>query len=39
MGDVPTPTYIIGLLADTACWAHSRASLTLDVKNRSPGGC
>ena len=39
MGDVPTPTYIIVLLADTACWVHSHASLSLDVKNRRPDGC
>ena len=39
MGDVPSLTYIIGLLADTACRVHSRASLSLDVKNRRPGGC
>ena len=39
MGDVPPPTCIIRLLADTACWAHSWASLSLDVKSRRPGGC
>lgn len=35
-------TYIIRLLADAACWAHSRVSLSLSVKNarwwfRTPG--
>lgn len=38
MGRCSSSTYIIWLLADAACWVHSCASLSLDIKNGRFGG-